>query len=322
MRLCVLGGTAFLGRALVDAALARGHEVTLFNRGKTNPELFPDLERLVGDRAGDLTPIRGRTFDAVVDTSGYLPREVAAACEALAEAGRYCFVSSVSAYGDLSMPVDEESPLAPLGELSADEVTGESYGPLKALCEQVVVGAFAGRALVVRPGLIAGPHDPTGRFTYWPYRVARGGEVLAPAPPESRIQAIDVRDLGSWIVALCEREAGGVYNATHPGFTWADLLQACAEVAGAAAGKVTWVPSEFLVEQEVGEWMELPLWIASPAFAGVRRVDVGRALAAGLALRSLAETVRGALEDAETSDGVGLTPERERKLLAEWNGRG
>jgi nucleoside-diphosphate-sugar epimerase len=320
VKLCVLGGTAFLGRALVDAALARGHEVTLFNRGKTNPELFPDLECLVGDRAGDLAPIRGRTFDAVVDTSGYLPRDVAAACDALAEAGRYCFVSSVSAYADLSVPVDEESPLALLGELPAGAVTGESYGPLKALCEQVVVEAFAERALVVRPGLIAGPHDPTGRFTYWPHRVARGGEVLAPAPAEGRIQAIDARDLGSWIVALCEREASGVYNATHPGFTWADLLGACAEVVQAAS-RTAWVPSEFLVEQEVGEWMELPLWIASPAFAGVHHVDVGRALAAGLALRPLAETVRGALEDAETSDGVGLTPERERKLLTEWHGR-
>jgi 2'-hydroxyisoflavone reductase len=318
VRLCILGGTAFLGRALVDAALACGHEVTLFNRGKTNPEPFPDLECLVGDRAGDLAPIRGRTFDAVVDTSVYLPRNVAASCEALAEAGRYCFVSSVSAYADLSVPVDEESPLAPLGGLPADEVTGESYGPLKALCEQVVVEAFAGRALVVRPGLIAGPHDPTGRFTYWPHRFARGGEVLAPA--EGRIQAIDARDLGSWIVALCEREASGVYNATHPGFTWADLLQACAQGAGAAS-QVTWVSSAFLVEQEVGEWMELPLWIASPAFAGMHRVDVGRALTAGLAFRPLAETVRGALEDAETSDGVGLTPERERELLAEWHGR-
>ena len=295
--------------------------MTLFNRGRTNPDLFPDLERLVGDRAGDLAPIRSRTFDAVVDTSGYLPRDVAASCDALAGAGRYCFVSSVSAYADLSVPSDEESSLAPLGELSADEVTSETYGPLKALCEEAAVEAFDGRALVVRPGLIAGPHDPTGRFTYWPHRVARGGEVLAPAPAESRIQAIDVRDLGSWIVSLCERGAGGVYNATHPGFTWAELLEACAAVAGTAS-RTTWVPSRFLVEHEVGEWMELPLWIADPAFAGVHRVDVQRALAAGLALRPLAETVQGALEDAETSDGVGLTPKRESELLAEWHGRG
>ena len=195
------------------------------------------------------------------------------------------------------------------------------YGPLKALCERAVVEAFDERALAVRPGLIAGPHDPTGRFTYWPHRVARAGDVLAPALAESRIQAIDVRDLGSWIVALCEQDAGGVYNATHPGFTWADLLQACAEVAGTAS-RITWVPSEFLVEHEVGEWMELPLWIADPAFAAVHHVEVGRALAAGLVLRPLAETVRGALDDAEPRDGVGLTPEREAELLTEWHGRG
>ncbi len=320
MRLCVLGGTAFLGRALVDAALARGHEVTLFNRGQTNPELFPDLERLVGVRAGDLAPLRGRTFDAVVDTSGYLPRDVAESCGALADSGRYCFVSSVSVYADLSVPVDEECAVAELGELSSDEVTNESYGPLKALCEQAVAEAFGERAFVVRPGLIAGPHDPTGRFTYWPHRVARGGEVLAPAPAEAPLQAIDVRDLGRWIVEACERETSGVFNATHPGFTWAELLAACREVAGSDA-EITWVPSELLVEQEVGEWIELPLWVASAAFAGMHRVDVGRALAAGLGLHPLVETVRGALDEAEPIEGVGLMSGREAELLARWHGR-
>ena len=319
MRLLDLGGTRFLGRALVDAALARNHGVTLFNRGQTNPELFPDLERLVGDRAGDLAPLRGRTFDAVVDTSGYLPRDVAASCRVLAEAGRYCFVSSVSVYADLSVPVDEESAVAELGGLSADEVTDESYGALKALCEQAVVEAFGERALVVRPGLIAGPHDPTGRFTYWPHRVARGAEVLAPAPGEAPLQAIDVRDLGSWIVEACERETSGVFNATHPGFTWADLLDACCEAGGASA-EVAWVPSGLLAEQGVGEWMELPLWVASPAYEWIHRVDVRRALAAGLGLRPLVETVRGALDEAEPKEGVGLTAEREAELLATWHG--
>lgn len=321
MRLCVLGGTAFLGRALVDAALARDHEVTLFNRRQTNPDLYPEVERVVGERAGDLAPLRGRTFDAVVDTSGYLPREVAASCAALAQAAGYCFVSSVSAYADLSAPVDEESTVAELGELPADTVTDESYGPLKALCEQAVVQAFGDRALVVRPGLIAGPHDPTGRFTYWPHRVARGGEVLAPAPGEAPLQAIDVRDLGGWIVDACEQETSGVFNATHPGFTWGELLATCREVANAKAD-VTWVPPEFLVECRVGEWMELPLWVASPAFDGIHRVEVGRAVAAGLVLQPLADTVRGALAQAETRAGAGLAPEREAELLAEWHGRG
>jgi len=321
VRLLVLGGTAFLGRAVVDAALARGHDVALFNRGRTNPELYPEIERLVGDRAGDLAALRGRDFDAVVDTSGYFPRDVAASCDALADTGRYCFVSSVSAYADLSDAVDEDSPLAKLGDLPADEVTGENYGALKALCETAVHSAFDARALVVRPGLIAGPNDPTGRFTYWPHRIARGGEVLAPTPADGPLQAIDARDLGSWLVALCEEDAGGTYNATHPGFTWADLLEACSDVSGAAS-RITWVAPEFLVEHGVGEWMELPLWIATPAFAGVHRTKVTRALAAGLVLRPLVETVRGALEEAETSDGVGLAPAREAELLAEWHGRG
>jgi len=321
VRILVLGGTKFLGRAVVDAAVARGHEVTLFNRGRTNPELYGELERLVGERGGDLAPLRGRTFDAVVDTSGYLPRDVAASCDALADTGRYCFVSSVSVYADLSAPVDEGSAVAELGELSADEVTDESYGALKALCERAVVDAFGDRALVVRPGLIAGPHDPTGRFTYWPHRVARGGEVLAPAPAESPLQAIDARDLGAWIVSACELGTSGVYNATHPGFTWAELLDACLEAAATEA-HVTWVASEFLAEHEVGEWMELPLWVASPAFDGIHRVDVSRALAAGLACRPLVETVRGALTDAAPQDGAGLAPEREAALVAEWHGRG
>ncbi len=163
-----MGGPRFLGRALADGALARRHEVTFFNRGQTNPELDPKIERLQGDRAGDLRVLAGREWDAVIDTSGYLPNVVRASAEALAGCGRYCFISSISVYGDFSVPVDEESPLATLGDLSSDEVTNESYGPLKALCEQVVRESFEGRALVVRPGLIVGPHDPIGRFTYWP----------------------------------------------------------------------------------------------------------------------------------------------------------
>ena len=269
MRLLVLGGTRFLGRALVDAALARNHEVTLFNRGQTNPELFPDVERLVGDRAGDLAPLRGRTFDAVVDTSGYLPRDVAASCRVLAEAGRYCFVSSVSVYADLSVPVDEESAVAELGGLSADEVTDESYGALKALCEQAVRrGASESARSWCGPGSSpARTIRPAG---------SRTGHIASPAAarcspprrPSARLQSIDVRDLGSWIV---ERPAsvrrGGDFNATHPGFTWADLLDACCEAGGASA-EVAWVPSGLLAEQGVGEWMELPLWVAIPRTSG------------------------------------------------------
>jgi 2'-hydroxyisoflavone reductase len=305
----------------VDAALTRGHQLTLFNRGRTNPRLYPQLERLIGDRAGDLVALRGRSWDAVIDTCGYVPNVVSASLQALSSSGRYCFVSSISVYADFSVPVEESSDLAELGDLPDDQVTDESYGALKALCERVVTGAFGDRSIVVRPGLITGPHDPTGRFTYWPHRVARGGEVLAPAPPEKQMQSIDVRDLGAWIVSVCEAEVTGVFNATHAGFTWRELLDSCRSVARSDA-TVTWVSPEFLAEEEVGEWMELPLWIRDPKLAYADQVDVSRARAAGLELRPLEDAVRGALEQAETTDAAGLAPEREAALLAEWHARG
>ncbi len=321
MRLLLIGGPRFLGRAVTEAALAAGHEVTFFNRGKTNPELYPEVERLVGDRTGELDALRGRSWDAVVDTCGYLPETVRASASALADSGTYCFVSSISVYRDFTKVNDEESPVAELGDLPAEEVTEESYGPLKALCEDAARDVFGARALVVRPGLIVGPHDPTGRFTYWPHRIARGGEVLAPAPPESPTQVIDVRDLGAWIVELCARRASGTYNATHPGVSLEQLLSTCRQVASSDA-EITWVSPEFLVEHDVGEWMELPLWLVDPALEYADRVDVSRALEAGLTFRRLEETVRGTLDEAETTDAAGLRPEREAELLAAWHGRG
>lgn len=320
MRLLLLGGPRFLGRALADAALAGGHELTFFNRGQTNTELYPEVERIVGDRSGDLGALAGREWDAVIDTCGYLPSVVRASAEALSGSGLYCFVSSVSVYADFSVRTSEESPVAALGDLSDDEVTAETYGPLKALCEEAVRDVFRERALVVRPGLIVGPHDPTGRFTYWPHRVARGGEVLGPGPPERPTQVIDVRDLAEWTVALCERGASGTYNATHPGVSFAELLETCRDVSASDAS-TTWVTDAFLLEEGVGEWMELPLWLADPALAAADKVDVGRALAAGLTFRPLAETVKGTLELATTVEGVGLTTEREAALLAAWHAR-
>jgi 2'-hydroxyisoflavone reductase len=317
VRLLVLGGTKFLGRAAVEAALARGHEVTLFNRGETNPELFPEAEKLRGDRTQDLDVLKGREWDAVLDPSGYIPSVVRASAEALADsAGHYLFVSSVSVYASLAEPTDEESPVAELGELPDDRLTEDysNYGPLKALCEQAVADVFGKRQAGVRPGLIVGANDPTGRFTYWPHRVARGGRVLAPAPPEAQVQFIDAKDLGSWLVDLSERRAGGVYNATHPGRSWREVLEACREVSGSDAS-FEWVPAELLKEHEVGEWMELPLWIADPDAAAMHELDVSRAVAAGLTFRPLEETVRDTLEHAVGIDGVGLTPEREAELL-------
>lgn len=320
MKLLLLGGPRFLGRTVTDAALAAGHEVTFFNRGRTNPDLYPELERLVGDRTVSLDPLRGRSWDAVVDTCGYLPAVVHASAEALADSGLYCFVSSISVYADFGAPVDEESPVAELGDLTDDQVTDESYGALKAMCEEAVREVFGRRAFVVRPGLIVGPHDPTGRFTYWPHRVARGGEVLAPGPPGRPTQFVDVRDLGEWIVAACERGERGTYNATRPGVTFDELLRACREVTRSGA-RITWVADDFLVEHGVGPWLELPLWLVDPRSAYADRVDVSRALASGLGFRALEETVRATLERAQTVDGVGLAPSREAELLAAWHGR-
>ena len=319
MRLLVLGGTKFLGRAAVEAALARGHEVTLFNRGETNPELFPEAEKLRGDRTADLECARRAASGMRCSTRPATSRRSCAPRRRRwsTRQRHYLFVSSVSVYASLAAPVDEESPVAELGELPDDKLTEDysNYGPLKALCEQAVADVFGERHASVRPGLIVGANDPTGRFTYWPHRVARGGRVLAPAPPEAQVQFIDAKDLGAWLVDLSERQAGGVYNATHPGRSWRETLETCREVSGSDA-TFEWVPDDVLNEHEVGEWMELPLWISDPGAAAMHEVDVSRAVAAGLTFRPLDQTVRDTLEHAATVDGVGLTPEREAELLA------
>jgi 2'-hydroxyisoflavone reductase len=318
VRLLVLGGTKFLGRAAVEEALARGHDVTLFNRGQTNPELFPGAESLRGDRNGDLAALRGREWDAVIDPSGFVPGVVRASAELLAgPAGHYLFVSSISAYANLADANDEDSPLAELGGLPDDRLLEDysNYGPLKVLCERAVAEAFGERQAIVRPGLIVGAHDPTGRFTYWPHRVARGGEVIAPAPPERKVQFVDVNDLARFLVDLSERHDGGIYNATHPGLSMLELLETCREVSGSDA-TFTWVPDRFLLEHEIGEWMELPLWIHDPEAAGMLDAIVSRAVEAGLTFRPLAETVRDTLELAQPTADAGLSPKREGELLA------
>jgi 2'-hydroxyisoflavone reductase len=322
VRLLVLGGTKFVGRALVADALARGHEVTLFNRGTTNPDLFPEVERLRGDREHDVSTLDGKSFDAVVDTSGYVPKAVRASARALSGSALYVFVSSVSVYADFSSGRDEDSPTAELGDDSADELRADyaNYGALKALCEDEARAVFGSRALLIRPGLIVGPADPTGRFTYWPHRIARGGDVLVPAPPDERVQFIDVRDLGEWIVRLCERGEGGTYNATNTGIPWAELVETCRKVAGRNA-RFVWVPGAFLAEQGVGQWMELPLWIDDREERGLHSTDVSRAVAAGLVFRPLEETVAATLAGAETTDTAGLSPAREAELLAAWERR-
>lgn len=318
MKLLVLGGTNFLGRHLADAALMAGHELTLFNRGQTNPELFPEAEHLRGDRDGDLTALEGRRWDAVVDVAGYVPRVVRASAE-LIDAALYVFVSSGSAYADLSSGPTEESPVATLDDPDTEDVQ-EHYGALKGACEAVVVGLRD--ALIVRSGLIVGPHDPTDRFTYWPRRIARGGDVLAPGPKERPVQFVDARDLAAWILRMAAAGSTGVYNATGPTepLSMADFLEACKRGTESDANLV-WVSEERLVEAGVGEWMELPLWISSPESLGMGETDVSRAIAVGLAFRPVEETVRDTLAwDRERGqppfEKTGLAPERERDLIA------
>ena len=325
MRLLVLGGTKFLGRAVVESALARGHEVTTFTRGQTNPGLFPQVEALHGDRTSDLGALERGRWDVVVDTSGYVPAVVRASAELLSPAAElYVFVSSISVYPEFSQVVHEESPLARLTEGQPDDRLADdfsNYGALKALCEREASDAFGGRSLAVRAGLIVGPHDPTGRFTYWPHRVARGGAVLAPGPPDRPAQFVDVRDLADWIVGAAEERLTGPFNVTARGVQFGELLETARSVTGSDAAPV-WVDEWFLLEQEVGQWMELPLWIARDD-EGLRfhEVDTTKAHDAGLRERPLGETVRATLEHAALVDGVGLAREREADLLRRWRER-
>jgi 2'-hydroxyisoflavone reductase len=305
-------------------ALGSGLEVTLLNRGETNPEIIPEVEKLHGDRQHDLSALEGRTWDAVLDPSGYVPHIVRSSAEALADsAGHYLFISSVSVYDDFSAPLDESSTLEELADdKPVDRLLEDysNYGALKVLCERAVAETIPDRHALVRPGLIVGPHDPTGRFTYWPHRIARGGEVLVPGPPARTVQFVDVRDLASWLIDLSERKTGGTFNAINEGVSWQALAETCRYVAGSDAAR-TYVDGEFLVEQGVGEWMELPLWLQDPESVGMHMTNVSRAIGAGLTFRPLTDTVRATLDEAETTDAAGMAPEREDEILAAWKAR-
>ena len=326
MKLLVLGGTLFLGRHLVEASLARGHDVTLFNRGQTNPELFPEVEKLRGDRESDLSALEERRWDAAIDVHGRMPRVVRPVADLLADAvEHFTFVSSISAYGEeFPVRMDESFPTAEFAE-GTDEDDLANYGACKAECERIVERVFAGRAFVPRPGLIVGPHDPTDRFTYWPRRVAAGGDVLAPGDSDRPVQVVDGRDLADWIVRMVEAGATGAYNTTGPSvpLTMGGMLETCREVSGSDA-RLVWVDEAFLLAQGVGQWMELPLWLAEPETEGLLAVDVSKAVGSALSFRPLEETVRDTLAwsgDRRLSDAVGLTPERESDLLRKWSAR-
>jgi 2'-hydroxyisoflavone reductase len=337
MDILIIGGTRFLGRALVEAAVPRGHRLTLFNRGRSNPGLFPEVEQLVGDRDGGLDILHNRHWDAVIDTCGYVPRVVRQSAELLAENTRcYVFISTLSVYASTAQPgLDEKAPLAVMEDPQREDITGETYGPLKVLCERVVQEALPQHSLIIRPGLIVGPHDVSDRFTYWPARLARGGEVLCPGRPERGVQFIDVRDLAEWTIHLLETGCLGIYNADGaPGaVSMGDLLQACRRAGELYAwenpAQLVWVDESFLLKQGVGPWMEMPLWIpeSDPDSAGFFAFDVSRAHAAGLTHRSLDDTVRATLSWALARPGdyawrAGLAAARETELLQAWKQSG
>jgi len=338
MRLLVLGGTLFLGRHVVEAAQAGGHELTLFNRGRSAPTPIAGVEQIHGDRERDLALLAGRHWDAAIDTSGYLPRVVGASAQALGETvERYVFVSSISTYGAfVDTGLDESAPTAPDPPPGTEDVLAH-YAELKAACERRIEALLPGRVLVIRPGLIVGPHDPTERFTYWVRRLAACGRVLAPRAPDQPVQLIDVRDLAGWIVRMVEAAATGVYNATGPAtpLTFGPMLERIAAATGSQA-EVIWIEEDRLAKAGVEPWDELPLWLdldRQPNFRGFFAVDIGRALSAGLSFRPLEETVADTLAWARERPAgtsrpagsplpppAGLPAQRETELLARLSG--
>ncbi len=296
MKILVLGGKRFLGIALVEAILQAGHTPTFFNRGLTNPNLFPDVENLIGDRDGGLKALKRKKWDAVIDTSGFIPRIVRQTAKLLSgKCQSYTFISSVSVYKDFIKPdITEDYPLTHLEDQEDEDYTGKAYGPLKALCEYEIQQNFDGKVLVIRPGLIVGPHDPSDRFTYWPWRVSLGGKILSPAPPSSSLQFIDVRDLAAFIVNMVEKRSEGVFNVTGPKkpATFGSLLIACREACCSDA-KFEWVEEEFLLKENVTPWTDLPLWVpaSDPSYAGFYNINISKAVKEGLTFRPLSQTV-------------------------------
>lgn len=325
LKVLILGGTHFLGIHLTEELLDRGHEVTLFNRGTQNTDLFPTIEKLKGDRDGNLEALLGRRWDAVIDTSGQIPRIVKQSAEVLSnETSHYTFISTIGVYDHFQpLNITEDSALAKLQDNETEFITENTYGALKHLCESVIQQYFPNRALIIRPGLIVGVHDRTDRFTYWVRRIAQGGWVLAPARQPA--QFIDVRDLSKWIVRMIERQATGVYNATGPSYELEYVLKECKQASKSNA-QMVWVDEDFLIEQDVKDWSELPLWLSKQRLMpGFFNIHIHKAVQAGLTFRPVRETIQSILE-WDTSRGkvqleAGLDPQREQELLAQWEKR-
>jgi len=337
LKILILGGTRFIGLHMTSLALERGHTLTYFNRDKTKTDRFREVERIKGDRNGQIDGLKDREWDVVIDNSGYVPRHVRLSAELLApKVKQYVFVSSISVYPNFSVPRDESSPVGKLADETVEKVDGDTYGPLKALCERAVLATLPGRSTIIRPGLIVGPDDNTDRFTYWPARAARGGEFVAPGAPTDAFQIIDARDLAAFTLKAVENNVMGTYNLVSNvnEFKFGALTDACIAAAKkqarpADAPRATFVPAEFLESQEVAPWSEMPVWLPAKgdeaAFAGTSNKA---ALARGLKITPLKKTVNDTLawhltRPAEEREKLkaGIAPEKEATVLAAWKAK-
>jgi len=342
LRILFIGGTGFIGPHMVRRAMVRGHAVTLFNRGRTNPHLFPEVEKLVGDRDGGLAPLEGRSWDAVIDTSGYIPRVVRDSAELLRDAvHRYLFVSSGDAYANFEkIGIDESYTLDTIDD-PTNEDAAHHYGALKVLCEKAVRETYPGRSTVLRPGWIVGAGDYAPISSYWPMRIHHGGEVLAPGDPDDPIQIIDPVDLAAFVIRILEEDIDGTFNVMGPAspMTNAEFLYGLRAVTTSAM-RFTWVSADFLAEQGVGAMTDIPIWFPprddyptpapfEPGAKGFHQMSAARAIAAGLTFRPLADTARDIIDEylsrdvdwATTPRRFGLSLDRETELLAEWHRR-
>ena len=332
LQVLILGGTGFIGPHMVREFLRRGHRVDLFNRGRTNNELFPDLTTLIGDRDGDLDALNGKRWDVVVDNSGYVPRHVADSARLLADAAsHYVYVSTISAYASLAEPLDEDAPLATIDDETVEEVTNTTYGPLKALCEKRAAAEFGSdRLTILRPTYICGPGDRTDRYSYWPVRTMRGGDMVWPGTPDDEIQIIDVRDLANFTVDAAERTLLGTFNTVTPvgSFTMGELKDDSLAVTQADMSPI-WLPYDFIQSQETGDGNAFPIWIPpTSSEAGAARVSGARAVAAGLHNRPTRETARDTIAwwktlpaERTSTTRAGLAPDIEARLLDAWRRR-
>ncbi len=333
LKILMLGGTGFLGPHTVQYAIDRGHEVTLFNRGRSKENLFPELEKLIGNRDPEvdagLSALKGRKWDCVIDTSSYVPRIAGASAQLLKGlCDQYLMISTISVYSQFSqLNMDESAALGTLDDPTVETVDGATYGPLKAYSEQAVTEQFGAGTTILRPGLIVGPRDRTDRYSYWPVRASRGGNMLCPGNGSDLVQYIDVRDLAEFIVHCLEQKTTGIFNTISDSKTETvkDMVDTCIEVSGADTNAV-WADTDFLTEQGVRPWADMPVWVPNAGeMAGLSQIDVSRAFAAGMKIRNRNETALDTLnwfktlsEERQETLRAGIKPEREQEVLAEW----